>query len=137
MKEYIDSKENLLSVIPKHKNILYVLITTIILFIIFISTFKYYDIYMTKLIVKNDKTYILSGIKDTSKIIKSKYIKIDDKLIKFKLVEVSEIYYDNYLNNYQEILIKTDKKLKNNLVMDVKLYQNKETIIKKIYRLIR
>lgn len=135
MFNYKDSKEHLLYIMPK-KNIMdLILIVLIFILVIYCSLFKCYDIVYAKGIIRNNELYIISEPSLTNKILKTDFLTINEKKYSFIVKDVSEIMYNEFLNNYQEI--KLNSKFKNNnLIVDIKLYQNKEIIIKKIYKMI-
>ena len=72
--------------------------------------------------------------------IDSKYVKISEENVKneeysFKINSISNLLSENY-QNYQIYTLKTNINLKENEVVKITFYYNKEKIIKKIFKII-
>ncbi len=135
MYNYKETKEYLLYLKPKG-SLLEIMVSIIILaFLIFTCFIKTYDITYTKGIIKDKELYVITEPTLTNKILKTNFFIIDNKKYLFKVKEISDVMYDEKYNNYQEIKLNS-KFNYSNLILDIKLYQNKEILIKKIYKLI-
>ena len=145
-KDYIyNNKEYFLSQKPKYKNYLInafiVLIFGIIIFLIII---KFYDVHPAKIIVKKNHNYyetvLMVDYNFSKSVIDGKYIVIDGKKYKYKILKKElEINNENLLN-YANYLIKINlakKYLKNNLLFDVKINSSYERGITKIKKIMR
>lgn len=119
------------------------LVTTLIVIIVILTILfikKQYDVIIFKGIVEcNSKCNIsinstvdnAANLKESSKLI------IDDKEYKYSIDNISELEYDYIsMSNYQSILLDIDigDKYKNNQVLDIYMYTNKERIIHKILK---
>lgn len=123
---HIKYKNNVISVI------LLVIIFIILLLLIIIKGYSSFITYASY-----TENYFIVPVKlKNSDIIKdSTMLKLDDKLYKFNIESVSELYVENY-TNYQDYQISINKKYKNNEVKKITFYYKKERMIKKILKLI-
>ncbi len=106
--------------------------------------FKGYDVIDTNIIItknkKNMKIYVYSEINNTENIINSNFMKIKSKNYDFHVHKIGN--YELAENNslaFQKIEINMDlprKYQKNNLVIPVKIFTNKQRIYKKILKIL-
>lgn len=121
----------------KYKNNLF-LIIFLGIFIIFIilsfflesySNFNTYGIYENGFI----KVNIL--VENSDKLILNNKMEINNNEYSYKIDNISNLLNDNY-QNYQVYTLKTNINLKENEVVQITFYYNKEKIIKKILKII-
>ena len=138
----VNNKEYLLSINPSYKFIPLLSFIVIIIIVLTMFYFKTYDVYYTKgyLMCNKECNIILSAnIDDINKINKANYIKIDNKTVDFKKINIGDIQVDeiNKINTYN-VNIEVNQ-LDNdylNTFQDVKIYSNYESILNKIKKLI-
>lgn len=146
MHDYYKCNQNfILDIMPKkYYNIAVIIWIMCLGFIIFSFFYKVSDTIETKLQVKCEKNickyYISANLSNIAKIKNSHTILINKKIYLYKIKQISELQYDNNVNqNYQ--IINLDLKLakkyqKNNLYLDVKIKLKEEKLIKKIQKII-
>ncbi len=104
------------------------------LVIILALTKEVYSKIQVKGIVTNSNIVIPTTLDNISKISISDKLKIDSKEYKFKILNYSELYTEGNVN-IQDVIINSDvKNKKDNQVIDITFYYNKEKLIKKIWR---
>jgi hypothetical protein len=119
---------------PKKMRIVFGVYILLIIFLLFIlCTVSDYSKLSTKAIVNEDMLVIPTTIENTKIITKSTFYKIDNVKYKIKTIEYSEIYNDGQ-QNLQDISLKSDVHSKNNQVLDVTFYYDKDVLIKKIMK---
>ena len=116
-------------------NIGTILLIILLVFIYVSFTYKYKTYYMSKGVIKNGNLELLVKIDDIKYVSKNHIINIDNKLYKYKIIEISENFYvDESYNNYKYIYLKIDN-LNNidNYVYEVKLEKENKKIIEYIH----
>jgi len=117
------------------------LIISLLLFglICFLTIYlKTYDSFKCSGLYLNKKISITVPSSETKNIIKSDYLKVDNKKYNFSIESVSEMEYDWVTNNsYQNIILTTSKSYIENEVLDITFYKNKQRIITKLFNLLR
>lgn len=77
------------------------------------------------------------SLDEVSKIKDAKYLKIDNKNLNIKEIEISDVLVDKNNNlNYQIISYKVENINIESLFYEVKVYYNKEIILKKIFNIL-
>ena len=130
--------DNLLRLKPKY----FGLIKIFFLFLIFILLMTFYldidDIYYSKAYVECENECVLTltlPINDVKKIKDINYISIEDKINTINSYDISDIQVDFDKGiNYQIMTIITNNNLTNKTIQDIKIYYNKEKIIKKLFK---
>lgn len=113
------------------------IITLILLLVLVIVSFIY-KTYDTKVVIGyiscQEKCYldIKVDLNLVSKLDDVKFIEVDNKKIDIISTDISEVLVDNNSLNYQIIKYKLDIHEYKSLFYEVKLYYNKDLIIKKI-----
>ena len=113
------------------------LASTLIMFIMICSIFKTYTVTKTVGYIEcNEECYININLSSNNidKLSNNTLLEIDS--IKYEISEIN--YNDMFVENnipYQNITIKTD--LKEEKIVNIKLLNNKQRVIKKIYKLIK
>lgn len=96
------------------------------------DSYKYFGLYFDKQIILNIKS------SDINNVLKSDYLIIDDKKIKFSIQSVGELQYDDVtLTNYQEVILSTSDNFIDNSYLEVTFYNNKQRIITKVINLLK
>lgn len=138
MLDYTNDKYALLKIKPKcgwFMSISFILSIFLLIMSIYINT---YDSYKYTGIVLDNKIMININVKEINKILKSDYIKINNKKDRFSVLSVSDIQYDEQtLINYHTVIISTSNSYIDNLSLDVTFYNNKQRIITKVINLLK
>lgn len=118
-------------------------IKVIIVLVIFISLVIWLmnksvsSVYNTYAYYKDNYLIVNIPIDNPDTINNMEYIKINDNLVKGKVIKVSEEILDSAANiAYQEIYMDIDYSLYDNQVLKVTIYYNNEKVGKKIKRLL-
>lgn len=119
-----------------------IIIVFLIITCIFLNTIKFDIIYSNKYIVIKENNEILLNTnileKDINKVYNNKYIYIDNKKYKYKIIKIDNIIDNNIMLEYKNIYIKLDKnkyKIDNSIINGQIIYDNKNCF-KIIYDLI-
>lgn len=120
----------------KYKNKLFIIVFSIILGIILIFSCiaKCYSSYVTYA-KESGKLLEISLPLENSDVVKGNKIKINNDIYDYKVIEISPLYEQNYVN-YQNYKIKVNKSFKENEVLNVTFYFKKQRIIQKIFEVI-
>lgn len=116
-------------------------ILLIILFIIIITSFvisfntKAYSSYKTYGIYLDNHLYVDIPIDNSDAVKKGSYLKIDDEKYDIQIEEISDLQVEGNIN-YQTYSLKSFREYKNNQIVEMTFYYNKQRIIKKIINLI-
>lgn len=121
----------------KYKNhFLIFVIWSILLLSIFLSiTIKVYDSYTCYGIYQNENLYLNIPLSNSDNILKGKYLKINKVKYTYKINEISDLKYEGNIN-YQTYQISINETFKENEIVKITFYSNKEIIMKKIIKLI-
>lgn len=120
----------------EHKKLKFIFIFYLVIFILIVSLsffVKVPDKYVTNGIVRNDYIVLSENVINAKKISQSYQYKIFECLSN----NPSFIYSDIYSNgdiNIQEIRLKNKIKNKNNEIIEITFYYNKDLLIKKILK---
>ena len=124
--------QDLINLTPQNKLYSVVVIITVI-FMCYLFTVDIYTIFITKGYYKDNMLYMSIEYNDTSKVNDAVVMSINNDKVKFTINNISEIKLDEYnLINYQDFIIDLDKQYKNNELLDIKMYYNKERVYKKL-----
>ncbi len=113
----------------------------IILFIIIITSFvisfntKAYSSYKTYGIYLDNHLYVDIPTDNSDVVKKGSYLKIDDEKYDIQIEEISDLQVEGNIN-YQTYSLKSFREYKNNQIVEMTFYYNKQRIIKKIINLI-
>ena len=122
--------------IPYHKHFVLAFIIIIILISLVISCqIKAYSSFKTYGIYIDNHLYIDIPINNSDAVQKGEYLKIDDEKYAIEIEEISDLQVEGSIN-YQTYSLKSFKEFKNNEVVEITFYYNKQRIIKKIIKLI-
>lgn len=144
-KDYIyNNKEYFLTLKPNIKTFFCpMFIIFIIILLIFSNYFKVYDVTEGKIVINRiNNSYsknLIIDYKDTNSVLNGKYIVIDGKKYIYKVINKKLVLDNETLQNFNSLNVNfnCDKKyLKNNAVINVKIYSNKEKIITKLKKII-
>ena len=119
----------------KYKNFMLIIIVLAISITIFILscllfTYDRYTIYG----IWNDNSIIIDvPINNSDAVVKGMFIKIDDKDYSYNIKSISKLQEYNNLN-YQTYQINIPKSFKDNQVLNITFYYNRQRIIKKIIK---
>ena len=124
--------QDLINLTPQNKLYSVVVIITVI-FMCYLFTVDIYTIFITKGYYKDNMLYMSVEYNDTSKVNDAVVMSINNDKVKFKINNIGEIKLDEHnLVNYQDYIIDLDKQYKNNELLDIKMYYNKERVYKKL-----
>ena len=124
--------QDLINLTPQNKLYSVVVIITVI-FMYYLFTVDIYTIFITKGYYKDNMLYMSIEYNDTSKVNDAVVMSINNDKVKFTINNISEIKLDEYnLINYQDFIIDLDKQYKNNELLDIKMYYNKERVYEKL-----
>ena len=110
-------------------------------FIIIITSFvisfntKAYSSYKTYGIYLDNHLYVDIPIDNSDAVKKGIYLKIDDQKYDIEIEEISDLQVEGNIN-YQTYSLKSFTEYKNNQVVEITFYYNKQRMIKKIINLI-
>lgn len=121
----------------KYKNNLFLIIFLGIFIILinlsfFLETYSYFNTYG---IYENGFIKVNILLENSDNITLSDKMKIKNEEYSFKINSISNLLNENY-QNYQIYTLKTNINLKENEVVKITFYYNKEKIIKKIFKII-
>lgn len=115
----------------------------LLLIILFIGTLSYIsnlvlcDAYNTNGYVLNGELIIHVPVKNPDTLSNLEYIKILDKKYEASIINISEVLFDqSSLVNYQEITFDSNFDFKDNQVVLVTIYYNKEKVSEKIRKIL-
>ena len=134
MKTY---NENIKFIYDKPKKLIIIMIFYLILFLTFLymsCTQKIYSHINTKAIISNKTLIIPQTLDNINKISNSNLLKIDSKYQKFKIIKYGEVYNEGNINLQDLVVSSNVKNKKDNQIIDVTFYYDKELIIKKILK---
>ncbi len=131
--------EKLILLNQKPKKNLFILLATLIIISLVISSYfiKTYDVYKTYgYITCDDNCYINLSLSydNLNKLTTKTLLEIDKEITKIDDIEYLDISLENEIP-YQNVRIKTVKD--KNKIIEIKLLNNKQRIIKKLYDLIK
>ena len=112
--------------------IIYLLIVSLLIFWCFSS--KIYSKKIYKGIIKKDQIVVPINVLDSNKVLKSSYIKVNDKKYNLNIKNVGNIYYEDNINIQDIIISFTNKKYYENQVVDVYFYYENDYVFKKILK---
>ena len=120
----------------KYKNYLLSSIFIISLGILLVLSIKYetYD-KETIIGIVSDNNILINVTNNSDAVQKSSFIKIEGKEYKYSIVNISELMVSGGVN-YQIYTINVKEKFKNNEVVKITFYYNKQKIIRKIIDII-
>ncbi|MBE6155152.1 MAG: hypothetical protein E7164_00135 [Firmicutes bacterium] len=121
--------------IKTSNSILYIVIL-IILLLVFVLMFVIYTYssYHT-MGIYNDGLIVSVPLKNSDVVIKGNYLMIENRNYEYEVLEISDIQAENYIN-YQDLRININEKFKENQVVEITFYYNKQRLIKKIVQFI-
>ena len=145
LKDYVyNNKEYFLSLKPKYQNYLitaFIIITFSM--VVVLLCMKFYDVTPAKIIVKKNHDYyetiLMINYHNSKKVINGKYIVLDGKKYKYKVLKKEIAIDNNNLLNYMNVSVKINlnqKYLKNNLILDIKINSNYERGINKVKKIL-
>ena len=124
-------------------NSMYIIILFVIVVIMFSLLYKYpkYSYYQA-IVEKDNNDYVISIVLKEAELPfnKGNSIVIDNKKVKIKNIEVSDVNYDNMGNQYRIIKLKVniDDKIKiNHNIVDVHIYKGDTTIFKELWKKVK
>lgn len=124
--------QDLINLTPQNKLYSVVVIITVI-FMYYLFTVDIYTIFITKGYYKDNMLYMSIEYNDIPKVNDAVVMSINNDKVKFTINNISEIKLDEYnLINYQDFIIDLDKQYKNNELLDIKMYYNKERVYEKL-----
>ena len=133
-----NNKYSLLNIKIKYKWFIFISLIVFISLIITSIHIKTYDSYKYKGVALDNKIYINVNSDTINKVIKSDFIKINNKKEKFSILSVGNLQYDEVtFTNYQSVIISTSSSYIDNLSIDVTFYNNKQRIITKVINLLK
>ena len=121
-----------------YKKILIIAIIIIIIFLCLLNV-TFYDVYNTKGYITNNNLVLNIPYDYSDTIAKGKYLKINNTKYNLKIIAVNSPIADTNSNlTYQQIIISLDEILnyKDNTILNVSIYYNKEKLLDKIKRLL-
>ena len=118
----------------KHVLLIFLFIIIITSFVISFNT-KAYSSYKTYGIYLDNHLYVDIPIDNSDAVKKGIYLKIDDEKYDIEIEEISDLQVEGNIN-YQTYSLKSFTEYKNNQVVEITFYYNKQRIIKKIINLI-
>lgn len=106
-----------------------IIILVVLIYIAF--TYEYKTYYITQGTIKDNNLELLVNIEDIKYISNNNFIKIEDKLYKYHIIEISNnLYIDESFNNYKYIYLKVNNLNNiNNYVYEIKLEKENKKII--------
>lgn len=139
---YINNCDYLLNIKPK--SFKFILFTTLIFFFFLIIAFQIEidDTYISKAYIQcdNDCKLIMSlSISDIKLLKEYNKVMIENNKLEINKIDISEIKVDlKNKTNYQilTIFVDNNNNLSNKTIQDIKIFYNKERIIKKIFRIL-
>lgn len=127
MKHYY---EQLLKIEYKTPILLICIICIFALVIILSFLLETYDVY-TNNAIYNDYLLISVPIENSDAVINGEYVIINNKKYTYKVMEISELKVNSY-QNYQDYKLWINTEFKQNEVLKITFYYDKEKIYKKI-----
>lgn len=131
-------KTILLNIKPKSNKVLIIMITSaLILFIIICTIIKTYTVTNTVGYIEcNEECFINLHLTSNNidKINNKTILEIDNKKYEVSEINYNDIFIENNIP-YQNITIKTD--LNEEKIVNIKLLNNKQRVIKKLYKVIK
>ena len=122
--------------IKYQNNAIIIIFTGIICILLFLlMVLKCYDSFVTYASFNGISFIVPIKLENSDIISDADILKIDDKTYNFSILNISEIFNENYIN-YQNYEITVPAKFKNNEVKKITFYYKKERMIKKILKLI-
>lgn len=122
--------------IKYQNNAIIIIFTGIICILLFLlMVLKSYDSFVTYASFNGISFIVPIKLENSDIISDADILKIDDKTYNFSILNISEIFNENYIN-YQNYEITVPAKFKNNEVKKITFYYKKERMIKKILKLI-
>ena len=122
--------------IKYQNNAIIIIFTGIICILLFLlMVLKSYDSFVTYASFNGISFIVPIKLENSDIISDADILKIDDKTYNFSILNISEIFNENYIN-YQNYEITIPAKFKNNEVKKITFYYKKERMIKKILKLI-
>ena len=118
----------------KHVLLIFLFIIIITSFVISFNT-KAYSSYKTYGIYLDNHLYVDIPIDNSDAVKKGIYLKIDDQKYDIEIEEISDLQVEGNIN-YQTYSLKSFTEYKNNQVVEITFYYNKQRMIKKIINLI-
>lgn len=85
--------------------------------------------------IYQDYLIIEVPIENSDAVNKGEYLVIDDKIYSYKIAKTSELKNSNYIN-YQEYYINIDQIFRENEIVEITFYYNKQRMIQKIIDII-
>lgn len=114
-----------------------ILSTLFILFIIYLLNLDIYNTYQIKGYVIDNLVYFKLPIEYPDVINNLEYIKINEEKGNYEIKNISAVMFDeDNLVNYQLISIDTKKEEKEENIVNICIYYNKEKVYKKLQRLL-
>lgn len=127
---------SLLNIKYRNSTFIVVIFLIIIILILLLTVLETYDTWKTLGVNKDGKITTSIPIENSDAVTGGEYIVIDNQNYQYKVLEISEFLVDNYIN-YQNYVIKVDDVLfKENEVIEMTFYYNKQKIIQKIIDII-
>ena len=116
-------------------SILSIIISSILIISLILSFFlQTYTSYNVNGIYR-DCLIVSVPIENSDAVQKGEYLTIDGINYSYKIIKISELMVSDYIN-YQEYYIRIDKNFRQNEVINITFYYNKQRIIKKIIEII-
>lgn len=119
---------------PKHILIIFLIIVLLVSLIVTFKT-KAYSSYKTYGVYLNSQLYVDIPITNSDAVNKGEYIKIDNQKYDIVIREISGLQTQGNIN-YQTYSLKAFKEYKNNQIVEITFYYNKQRIITKIMDII-
>ncbi len=120
---------NLINMIPKIDWFVVIISLFIICFMPVLFLGKIYEYKNVYAIYKDDYLYVDMNVNDSNLLINGDYLLINGKKIKYLIEEISDINFGSN-GNYQTFKISVNKVMKNNEISLIKIFGNKQRIIK-------
>lgn len=129
--------QNLLNKKPRYNFKFILVLLIVIIILVYIINLKIFDVLNLKGIVSNDIMILNILADDSDTIINGKYLIINNKKYKYKVVKINPIEMDekNYIM-YQRLELEIAKKLRDNEIVNLTFYYNEKKIKEKIKMLI-
>ena len=120
---------NLINMLPRIDWLVVIFVSFIICFMPVLFLGKIYESKNVYAIYKDNYLYVDMNVDDSNLLINGDYLLINGKKIKYFIEEISDINFDTS-GNYQTFKIGINGVMKNNEISLIKVFGNKQRIIK-------
>lgn len=115
----------------------FIFLAFIIVILILIYKFKFYS-YQKITLIKNNSNYVtISSITNENTILDNKYIFINNKKYKYKVVSISDTYNSYNQEIVEEIILNISKLNNKSKVIDASILINDKTLFDRVFEFIK